>query len=102
MSEVIGNPPPPQTVTQRLRETVVSRAKTVETVTQRVMQNVIGARPTAERRVIRAAGALQGSPGPRQIYNQALAPAAISGYTLLWFKSGVSADPDDRELLLVE
>jgi hypothetical protein len=49
---------------------------------------------------IALAGA-QGPPGPPQIFDQASAPPAVPGYTLLWFQSGVSADPDDRELNLV-
>ena len=43
----------------------------------------------------------QGTPGPAQIYDQATAPDPVPGYILLWFQSGVSADPDDRELNLV-
>lgn len=46
-------------------------------------------------------GGIQGTPGPQQIYDQATAPAPIPGYVLLWFQSGVSADPDDREMNLV-
>lgn len=94
--------PAPTVVTQRLIRTVVSRAKVRELVTERIVRNVVSERPARSGRVSGVGGFLQGAPGPRQIYNQASAPAAIAGYTLLWLKSGVSADPNDRDLILVE
>lgn len=90
-----------QVVTRRAPSLLVSRAKAVQVVS-RTQERCLVAQRTISRMVSRASGGVQGPPGPRQVYNQAGAPLAVPGYTLIWFKSGVSADPNDRELMLVE
>ncbi len=49
------------------------------------------------------ASGMQGTPGVPQIYDQLTAPAAIQGYTLLWFHPPTvpTGDPNDREINLV-